>query len=370
MWPSYSRECRKEIDSALRGPLVSAYRSNETSGAPPAKGSNIWHFERELEKAWKVKHAVAVNSGTMALTAAIVALRLPPQSDIVTTPYSFSATPASIILAGHRPVFADIDPHHFCLSPESVKKSLTRKTRAILNVDLFGYLPDYAPLKTFGLPVIQDNCQAAGAVRDGKHLHGVIACGSGNGSKNIPCVEAGWAYTDDAKLAERMREYISHGENFGSAEVGVNGRLNELVGCLARHGLASLDERNERRRELVDTFAKSLKDELVRRPRGNKHWDLFWPNLYDSHVYYVYGFKFYGDRSRFISRCAKRGLPIQAGYTTPLHRLPAFRKYQTAPLPVVEELHDKTLCLLTTLTPDRPLSYARWCVKVIRESLG
>lgn len=366
-WPHFSVVCRKDVDALLASGPVSPYRSNQDWGVSPRPKSNVAKFERELERAWKVKHAVFVNSGTMALTAALRALELPPGSEVLTTPFSFSATPAAILLAGYVPRFADIDPHHFCLSAESVKKSITRKTRAILNVDLFGYLPDYSTLKAFGLPVIQDNCQAAGAVRDGKHLHGVIACGSGNGSKNLPCVEAGWAYTDDERLADRMRRYISHEENFGSDRVGVNGRGHELVAVLARHGLRELDERNERRRRLVEELNRCMVNDgtgYAQDASGD-------PAVFDeSHVYYVVPWVVQGrDRAKIISRCAKRGLAVQESYTTPLHHLKAFRKYCKRELPVVDELHSKTLCLLTNLTPDKGLDEARRTAKIIREAL-
>lgn len=373
-WPNYSPACRKEIDRALRGPLVSAYRSNRQWGVGPKEGSHVYAFERALEKAWRVKHCVAVNSGTMALVAAIKALRLPPGSEILTTPYSFSATPASIILAGHTPRFADVDPFCFTLSAETVKAAITKRTRALLVVDLFGYLPDYKQFYRFGLPVIQDNCQAAGAVRDGKHLHGLIACGSGNGQKNIPGIEAGWSYTDDRQLAERMREYISHEENFGSRHVGVNGRMHELTAILARHGLAQLDERNARRRELARSFFYRLMFELDVDPfdAATAAPALFVPPEVDTHVFYVYPFVLSRktDRARFIKRCSKRGLTIGGGYVTPpLHHYSAFRRYATKSLPVVDELSFNTLCVIYDFTPDKELSYARWAAKVVSEAL-
>ena len=346
-WPTYTKSCRNDIDSVLKASAVSAYRSNRQWGVGPKAGSNVYQFERELEKAWSVKHCVAMNSGTVALTAAIKALELPPGSEILTTPFSFSATPASIVLAGHTPRFADVSPDHFCLDPESVKKSITRKTKAILNVDLFGYLPDYTKLKEFGLPIIQDNCQAAGAVRDGKHLHGDIAIGSGNGQKNLPVIEGGWAYTNDGKYADRMRHYISHGENFDKLEVGVNGRMHELCAILARHGLKDLDERNKRRRELAGIILGSSEQ---------------------SHSYYCLPFLVKHKREQFAAACKARGLEIGCGYINPsLEKYAAFRRFIKHKLPVVTELSERTLCLIYNATPDKSLSWGRSIKRLLEE---
>ncbi len=375
-WPEYTASCRKDIDAVLKSGAVSAYRSNKQWGVGPKEGSNVYRFERELEKAWNVKHCVAMNSGTMALVAAIKALELPPGSEILTTPFSFSATPASILIAGHTPRFADISPDHFCLDPESVKKSITKKTKAILNVDLFGYLPDYSELLEIDLPVIQDNCQSAGAVRDGKRLHGVIAIGSGNGSKNLPVIEGGWAYTNDGKYADRMRHYISHGENFDKLEVGVNGRMHELCAILARHGLKDLDERNNRRRQLAYAIPGygMFPDADLKRMR---EWPWGEPPIQisvasDAHVHYVTALRLRKDidRARFIKRMARHGITVGAGYIQPtLDKYPAFKKYVTHPLPVAHELSFKTLALLYCLTPEKPLSYAKKVAGAIRASL-
>lgn len=366
MWPEFSAACIRDVSKLLRsGKSLTAYRANASWGVNPQKWSNVYAFEREMEKAYSVKHAVACNSGTMALTTAIKALGLPKGSHILTSPYSFSATPASILLAGHVPQFADIDACNFCLSAKTIKAAITKKTKAILTVDLFGYLQDYSQLREFGLPIVQDACQSQGAQREGKHLHGDIACGSGNGGKNAPCGEAGWAYTNNTKYADRMRHYINHGCNFGDLEVGVNGRMHELVAILARHGLLALEERNQRRRELANTL---LEMRYYHNDLHRVYWGADGGAAGSEHVFYVAPFLIDGDRSRFIKRMARHGIPVQAGYTQPLHTLPAFRKYQTTPLPVVEEVH-KRLVLLTCLTPDRPLSFARTVAKAIRESL-
>lgn len=357
-WPFFSKECRKEVDAILRSSILTAYKANG-SCLGPAKESQAWRLEREIEKKFGVRHAVAVNSGTAGLHAALEAVGVRGR-EVVTTAYTFSATGAAILLAGGIPRFADVDGNTFCITKESVKGVVTKKTGAILHVNLFGYLPDLSGLAGYGVPVVEDACQSVGAHRGGRYAgaHGIAGAYSFNGGKNIPSGEGGCVVTNDGGIAEKARLLMNHGENFGSASVGYNYRMTEITACVVRHGLMELEERNRKR--------VALAWDVI---RDGTYLESAWKNgKRTDHVFYVLPFTI-NNRSRFIAHCAKRGLAVQAGYTTPLHRLPAFRKYQTVPLPVTERLHEKELCLLTTLTPDRPLSYARKVAGIIRESL-
>ena len=369
MWPNYSPACRKDVFNLLDGKhSLTGYRSNKAWGLPPCDWSWAHKFERELEKRFKVKHCIGVNSGTMALEAAIYALNLPKGSEIITSPYTFSATPASIILAGHVPVFADVNPYDFTIDPASVKKCITKKTKAIIPVDLFGGLANYGELEKLGLPIISDHCQAVGAEKDGKRTFGLISACSGNGGKNLPMGEGGFCTTDDAKLAERMRLFISHGENFDSKEVGRNGRLPELTACIAYHGLLELEGRNQRRMGLANTLSAKLCMMNINDPIQVRE-----PEMFSSgeHVYYVYPFTLHNmDRDKFVKRMKSKGIYASGGYLTPpLHHFAAFKKYARGPLPNVEELSFKTLCLINDLTPDKPLSWAKYVAKSMKECL-
>lgn len=354
MWPNFTKECRADIDKILRSGKLTAYRATKQWGLGPADWSHAYAFEREIERKFKVKHAVAVNSGTAALHASLVALDVRGQ-EVITSPFTFSATAAAILMAGGRPVFVDVSKDTFCLEPKEVKRAITKKTAAILPVHLFGYFPGLADLHGLGLPIIEDACQAVGASRSGVYAGTVGLAGaySFNGSKNVPAGEGGCLVTNDSDIAEKARRLCNHGENFDSQEVGLNYRMTELHACLARHGLRELESRNQRRRELVRLFHNTAaRDEWTQVSKGQ---------MKSDHVYYVLPLSMtYGKATRadIIKYCAKRGLPLQAGYTTPLHKLKAFRKYAPKPLPVTEDI-DKRLCLVTTLTPGRSDAYAK-----------
>lgn len=359
-WPNYSEASIGSVVKTLRkgGPL-SGYRSNKDWGVGPQEWSWVHKFERELEKRFKVKHAIAVNSGTMALKAAIFALNLPPGSEILVPPFSFSATVAAPILMGHKPVFVDVNPHDFTMDPEKVKKAITKKTRAIIPVDLFGGLANYGALESFGLPIISDHCQAVGTQKDGKYRFGLISANSGNGGKNLPLGEGGWVLTDDGKLAERMRLFISHAENFDTDWVGENGRMPELTSILGYHGLLELEKRNQRRIDLAREFHRV----------SVQQYDNFSDILYTrwsekkEHVFYVYPFTIrspkHTNRAQLIKEAKAKGVTLSGGYITPpLHHYKAFKKYAQDPLPEVERLSNETLCLISSFTPDKRVSFA------------
>jgi len=307
--------------------------------------------------------------------AAIEALYLPRGQEIITSPFTFSATAAAAIFMGYTPVFADLTPDGYTIDPESVHACITSKTVAIMPVDLFGGLADYSALKTFEFPIIQDACQAVGATK--QWLHGEIAAWSFNGAKNVPAGEAGMALTNDVVFANRMREFISHGENFldNSSEhctrlvaqnphgrralIGINGRLNELTACVAYFGMQEVAANNQRRRALAD--------ELYQRLKHRRDLDVPNPGEIADHALYVYPFEVHGiDRALFIERMKRMGVEVGGGYITPpLHQyvaLPAAR----VPMTNVEKLSYRTLCLLSQVRPPATkadMAYIADCVE-------
>jgi dTDP-4-amino-4,6-dideoxygalactose transaminase len=368
MWPEYSAECRRAVNNLLRaGGSLSAYRANKDYGAEPKEGSYAWKLEREIQNRFGVLHAVAVNSGTAALHAALAALGRLDGREVITSPYSFSATVSAILLAGGVPRFADVDPNTFCITKETVKPHVTKRTAAILPVHLFGSFQSLEPLREFDVPIVEDACQAVGARRGNFYsgCSGLAGAYSFNGTKNIPAGEAGCLVTNDAEVARKARLLSNHAENFGVDRIGLNYRPNEVTCCIAYHGLLELEERNQRRQELAGVMGEHrfYHDDLER--------DAAFRYDKGDHVYYVYPFKVRkGRRDQFIKAMEEKGIPVGAGYIQPtLQHYKAFRKYARGPLPVVEELSKKTLCILSTLTPDRPLSYAVEVAKAMRECL-
>jgi len=307
----------------------------------------------------------------MALMAAIRALQLLRGGEIITSPYTFSATPAAAAFMGYQPVFADVDRRTFTLDPASVEKVVGPDTVALMPVDLFGSLADYGRLKRLfpHLPIIQDACQAVGATKE--WLRGEVAVWSFNGGKNVPAGEAGMVLTNDAKLAMRARLFISHGENFPvrAAEagygrsVGINGRLNELTACVAYHGMKDLPKNNRVRRLLAG--------ELWRRLEHRTDIQIPSPSEIQHHALYVYPLvvKNTIGRKNFVERLKRFGVEVGQGYITPTLNKYAALPDGRVPLEMARVLSEHELCLLSQVRPPATLADMRYIATCIVAAL-
>lgn len=370
MWPSYSVACRTAVNDLLKaGGSLSAYRANKDYGAEPRLDSWACRLERQLERRMGVKHAVVVNSGTAALHCALSSsvLGLSRGDQVITSPYTFSATAAAIRMAGADPVFADVDPHTFAITKETVKRVVTRRTKAIVPVSLFGYLSDVPALQSLGLPVIEDACQAVGAGPVGQPLARAF---SFNGTKNIPAGECGALLTDSRRVAEEARYLANHGENFGREAVGLNYRPNEVTCCIAYHGLMELNENNRQRILLAEALTSFIRDEKKLQPFIEIPESIKFDG---SHVFYVYPFKLKGvSRKVFAKRMLDRhDIVVGQGYLNPpLHKYPAFKRYCRQSLPVVETLASDSLCLFSHVVPGNSVSEMLRTVEAMVNCLG
>jgi dTDP-3-amino-3,4,6-trideoxy-alpha-D-glucose transaminase len=270
-------------------------------------GPEVEAFEREFAEYLRVRHCVGVANGTDALTIALRALGIKPGDEVVMPSFTFYATAEAAIVAGATPVFCDIDPDTFCVTPDTVRAALTPRTKAIVPVHLFGNVAPVDELRDLGLPVLEDAAQAAGAER-----HGIRAGALGEAatfsffpSKNLPCLGDGGAIaTNDGELAERVRVLRFHGSKDKSTftDVGYNSRLDEIQAAALRVLLPELDGWNERRRRVAESYEREGLGQHASLPRevsGSKH------------VYHLY-----------VVRAER--LPIGRGYyRVPVHRQPA-----------------------------------------------
>lgn len=352
VWPTYSYACQEAVGELLaNGGSLSAYRANPQVGSGPKEGSYAWKLEREIEAQFKVAHAVVTNSGTAALHCALKGIDL-DGGEVVTSPFTFSATSSAIQMAGGRPVYADVDPDTYCITKETVKRVLSKKTKAVLPVHLFGGQADVQDLQTLGLPVVEDACQAVGAHRGHSYSGtlGVAGAYSFNGGKNVPAGECGAFVTNDPRAAELGRLLGNHAENFGDSRVGFNYRPNEVTCCIAYHGLLELKDRNLHRIQLAQALSVMLED-----------LDVKVPHTFDgSHVYYVYPFRVPKNRKKFIEAMSRRGIDVGAGYIQPtLDEYPAFKRCRRGDLSGVKELSKRSLCILSQVNPSNDILHMK-----------
>ncbi len=231
-----------------------------------AEGPRVKEFEENFAEFCGTKHAVAVNSGTAALHVALMAAGIKPGDEVITTPFSFIATGNSILMAGAKPVFCDIDSKTFNISPESIKEAISDKTRAIMPVHLFGQCADMSAINEIaqdsGVRVIEDACQAHAAEWKGVKAGalGDVAGFSFYPTKNMTTSEGGMVTTNDDKIAKMSRIYRNHGmaRRYYHDYMGFNYRMTDICAAIGLAQLRKLDGFTKKRRDNANYLDNNL----------------------------------------------------------------------------------------------------------------
>ena len=314
----------EEIEAVVKvmrnGPLTNAL------GAGPV----VTKFEENYAKFAGVKHAVAVNSGTAALHSAIVAAGVKPGDEVILPSFTFVATAEAVVMAGGKPVFTDIDPETYNISPVEIEKNVTKQTRAIVPVDLYGFSAETKPIKEIamehGLVVVEDAAQAHGATYKGKPA-GVFsdaACWSLYASKNITTGEGGVVTTDSDEVTETLRLIRTHGEKakYASLMLGYNYRMSEIQAALGIVQLKKLPSFVAKRRanaqRLTELLAKTGRLQLPKETKGRQHsWYLYTVRLKDGKL---------SERDKILEELKKKGIDAEVYYAHPVHLMPYYRE--------------------------------------------
>jgi len=309
-------------------------------------GPNCRELEKEFAAYCGTKYAVGVGSGTEAIQFALLACSVGSGDEVITSPHTFFATAEAISATGAIPVFADIDPVTYTINPEEVEKKVTGKTKAIIPVHMYGQASDTEPIteiaRHHGIHVIEDACQAHGAVYENKKAGSIgnAGCFSFYFTKNLGGYgEGGMVTTDDPRMAEMVTLYRNHGHRakFEHAVFAYNGRLDEIQAAILRIKLKYLDAYNTGRREIAARYGNLLKETpliLPREARGRKH-------VY--HLYVVRSKK----RDALRDFLDSRGIGTGIHYKTPVHlqEAAAGLGYKKGDFPVAEAACDEILSL-------------------------
>jgi dTDP-4-amino-4,6-dideoxygalactose transaminase len=258
---------------SLEEALVAALRQVAASGQY-ILGPHVKALEQEIAEFCGCRYAVGVGNGTDALQLVLRALEIGPGDEVITTPFTFVATSEAIGLVGAKPVFVDIDPYTYNIDPSLVEAAITRHTKAILPVHLYGQPCDMAPLIELAghhrLVIVEDCAQAIGARYLGRAVgsFGAAGCFSFFPSKNLGCMgDGGMITTCDRSLYERVETLRRHGGKvkYRHSELGLNSRLDEIQAAVLRVKLKYLEAWNERRRLLAYRYNELLNeaDEIV-----------------------------------------------------------------------------------------------------------
>ena len=324
-------------------------------------------LEKKLERYLRVKNLLVVANGTLALHLSFKALKL--KGEVITTPFTFSATTNAIVWEGLTPVFADIDPNTFNIDPTHAEKKITKKTKAILAVHVFGNPCDNQRLTTIAkkhnLKLIYDAAHAFGIEERNKSIlsWGDISSLSFHAAKMFHTAEGGAIITKNKKIYEQIELIRNHGikEFIGPVELGTNAKMNELQAAM---GLSVLDifekERLKRERiykKYLSYFSQESKIKLQKlNPMLTKFTFPYFPIVFANEA----------TRDHVYDKLLKKGIYSRKYFYPPLHELP-YIKYKSKDLPNATIISHTILCL--PLYGDLPIKIVEKIIKLIYKEL-
>jgi dTDP-4-amino-4,6-dideoxygalactose transaminase len=329
---------REQLDAAIRDVID----SNAFAGGP-----FVAAFEREFAQYCGSLSAIGVGNGTDALWLTLLALGVGPEDEVITVPSTFMATAEAISFCSARPKFVDIDENTYTLDPNQLEAAITRKTKAIIPVHLFGQCADMDPILEIagrhGIPVVEDACQAHGALYKKRKAGtmGVAGCFSFYPGKNLGALgEAGGIVTAHEELAEKIRVLRDHGQHrkYHHSRIGWNARMDGIQGAVLSVKLRHLDVGNVKRHAHAELYNQLLGEtEALITP---------FEAACGRHVYHVYAVRVQ-DRDQVLQSMAAKGINCAIHYPVPVHLQEAYRFLGCVKglFPVAETCADEFLSL-------------------------
>jgi dTDP-4-amino-4,6-dideoxygalactose transaminase len=315
-------------------------------------GPEVDAFEREWADLLGARYAVGVNTGTDALALILRGLGIGPGDEVITTPLSAAYSALAVMMAGARPVFADIDEGRLTIDPAAIEAAITPRTAAILPVHLYGQAADMdavlAVASRHHLAVVEDACQAHLATCGGRLVGTIGDAGAFSfyPTKNLGALgDGGAVVTGDGALADRLRRLRNGGQSsrYRHDEFGVNSRLDELQAAILRERLAWLPGWIARRRALAAEYRTRLSGAPV-----------IVPGEFDpGHVYHLFPVRS-AERERLQRHLAASGIETLVHYPVPIPRQPALASEDPAPCPVADRICGELVSL--PLYPSLPLT--------------
>jgi len=334
---------RKAVLEVLRTPYLSL-------------GPKLKEFEERIAKFTGVKYAVGVNSGTSALHLIIRALGIKNKDEVITTPFSFIASANCILYERAKPIFVDIDDKTLCIDPLKIEKAITKRTKAILAVDVFGHPADWDKIlkiaKKHKLKVIEDSAESLGSEYKGKKCgsFGDAAIFAFYPNKQITTGEGGVVLTNDKKIADLCRSMANQGRRVKNGKwlehirLGYNYRMPEICAALGIAQLSRIRKILKKRERVAKMYNERLKDfSEIELPYVASNVKISW------FVYVIRLTKKYSqrDRDEIIEKMAQKG--IQCGkYFQPIHLQPFYRKkfgFKPGDFPICEGISQRTIAL-------------------------
>jgi len=314
--PSLGKEEIAEVNSVLRGGTL-------TSSANLG-GKNVQEFERLACSFIKSKYAVAVNSGTAALQAALYAFGIKSGDEVLLPSFTFVATANAIVSVGAKPVFVDILKENYTMSPSDLKKKITKRSKAIIPVHLYGnvaYIDEISEIaKKHSLDVIEDAAQSMGSSYKGKQTgtFSEIGCFSLYAAKVMTSGEGGIVVTSNKKLWEKLLMIRNHGmvHGYDTRVLGLNLRLPELNAAIAKVQMKKLPKFLQKRQKNAKILTELLTGLDIGLPHQRK---------YEKTNWYLYTIATKA-RNKIMKELNAKGIGATVYYETPVHKTPFYNK--------------------------------------------
>jgi perosamine synthetase len=293
-------------------------------------GRYIARFETAFAAYIGTRHAVALPSCTSAIHLALVALGIGSGDEVIVPECTWIATAAPISYVGATPVFADIDPHSWCLTAESFRRAITSRTRAVIPVDLYGDMPDWDEILTIarehGIPVIEDAAEAIGSKYKSRPAGslGDVGVFSFHGSKTLTAGEGGMLVTNSGEVYQRVQVLRDHGREpgdrmFFNREVAFKYKMSSLQAALGLAQLERIDELVARKRQVFEWYRELLASDsrLTLNCPASDVFSTYWM------VTVLLPQSCAGHRDEVRARLAERGIDTRP-FFHPLSALPAY----------------------------------------------
>ncbi len=309
---------KKEISAAISVLKNGALTSSATDG-----GARVREFENVAASFTGSKYAVAVNSGTAALQAALHALDVGRGDEVLVPSFTFVATANAVASTGATPVFVDIAKGEYTVDLEDLERKITKKTRAIIPVHLYGHVADVDGLSKIsalhGIPVVEDAAQALGSIYKGRQAGTFfeMGCYSMYPAKVMTAGEGGFVVTDSRRFRDRLRMIRNHGmvRGYDTRIPGLNLRLPEISAAIATVQMERLPDFLKSRRRNAKLLSDMISDLKITLPCVKKDQDVNW---------YLYTISVRG-RNRLLKRLNDAGIGAASYYPTPVHKTPLYR---------------------------------------------
>ncbi len=318
-------------------------------------GPKLGEFEQAFANYIGTKRAVAVNSGTSGLYLCMLALGIGPGDEVITTPFTFISTSNVVLMAGAKPVFADIDPVTLNIDPNKIERRITKKTKAIMPVEVFGSPADFDKVCQIAdkhkLTVVEDSCEALGSELFGKKAgtFGKMSVFAFYPNKQITTGEGGMILTDDDRLADMCASLRNQGRGKGAGwlsheRLGFNYRLSDINCTLGIVQLSRINEMKTRRKQVAKWYQETLAGDdrfiVPTEPAGcDVNWFVFVIQLADRFTRQ--------HREKVLQTMRDAGIQV-SNYFTPVHLQPFMVErfgYKEGDFPITEAIADRTIAL-------------------------